>query len=83
MLGVGRIGEHLVADIAVVDDVVPQAEFLVDDRGQRLDAVGIDLAQLLHPTEDVVELGRQALELLVTHRYARELGDVPHLFVRN
>ena len=41
-----------------------------------------DLAELLDPAEDVVELGHQPLDLLVAHRDARELGDVAHLFVR-
>ena len=59
MLRLGRIGEHVIADAAVVDDVVAQAELLVDDRGQRLDPVCIDLAELLDPAEDIVELGRQ------------------------
>src|SRR6185312_2808352 len=72
-------GEDLVADIAFGDDVVAQPELLVDHRGQRLDPVGVDFGKLLDPAEDIVELGRQPLDLRVGHRDPRELGDVAHL----
>ena len=52
-----------------------------DHGGQRLDAVGVHLAELLDPAEDIVEFGHQPLELLIAHGDAGELGDVPHLFV--
>ena len=68
-----------VADVAVVDDVVAQAQLLVDHRGQRLDAVGIDRGQLVDPAEDIVEFGDQRVDLGIAHRDARELGDVAHL----
>ena len=53
---------------------------LVDHRGQRLDAVGIDLAELLDPAEDIVEFGHHRLDLGVAHRDPGELGDMAHLF---
>jgi hypothetical protein len=83
VLGLGRVGEDVVADAAIVDDVVAQAELLVDDRRQRLDAVGVDLAELLDPAQNVVELGQQPVELLVAHRDARQFRDVAHLFGGN
>ena len=42
-----------------------------------------DLAELLDPAEDIVELGHQALELLVAHRDPGEPRDVADLFVRH
>ena len=45
--------------VAVGHDVVAQAKLVVDHRGQRLDAVGVDLAELLDPAEDIVEFGHQ------------------------
>jgi len=81
MLRFGCVGEHLVANVAVVDDVVAQAKLLLDDCGKRLDAVCIDLAQLLDPAKNVVELGHEPTELLLAHRDARELGDVANLFM--
>ena len=53
MLRLGRVEQDIIADVAVVDDVVAEAELLVDHRGQRLDAVGILLAELLDPAKDV------------------------------
>ena len=79
MLGVGRVGEHRVADIAVIHHILAQAQFLVDHRGQRLDSLGVDLGELLDPAEDGVQFGRQRLDLGVAHRDAGELGDVAHL----
>src|SRR5438128_360958 len=83
MLRMRSVGEHRLADIAVIDDVLAQPELLVDHGRQRLDPVGIDLAQLLDPAEDIVELGYQAFELLVAHRDPRQLGDVADLFGGN
>ena len=59
----GRVGQHLVADIAVGDDILAQAQMVGDHRGHRLDAGGVDLAELLDPAEDVVELGNERLGL--------------------
>lgn len=55
MLALRRIGEYLVADVAIGHDIVAQAQMVGDDRGHRLDALGIDLAQLLDPAENVAE----------------------------
>src|SRR5690348_10003942 len=49
VLRVGRIGEDLVPGIAFGDDIVAKPQLLVDDCGQRLDPVGIDLVKLLDP----------------------------------
>ncbi len=65
---------------AVVDDVVAQAEFLVDHGGERLDAVGVDRGELLDPAEDIVEFGHQRINFGIAHGDAGELGDVAHLF---
>ena len=81
MLRVGRIFEDVIAAIAVVDHIVAKPEVIFDHRGQRLDAVGVDLAKLFDPPEDIVELGRKFLDLLIAHRDSGELGDVPYLFV--
>ena len=61
------------------DRVVPQAQFVVDDRGQRLDPVSVYFAELLDPIEDIVELGYHRLDLRIAHGDAGELGDVPNL----
>ena len=47
-----------------------------DDRGHRLDAGDVDLAELLDPAEDVGELGRERLHLGVADGDAGELGDM-------
>ena len=75
----GALASTVVADIAVGDDVIAQPELLIDHGGQRLDPVGIHLAKLLDPAEDLVELGHEPFELLVAHGDARELRDVPDL----
>ena len=54
---------------------------LVDHRGHRLDAGDIDLAELLDPAEDVVELGHQRLDLGVADGDAGELGDMADVSV--
>ncbi len=58
VLGERGIGEHLVPAVAVRDLVLAKAEHVRHDRRQRLDAIGVDLAKLLHPAEDIVEFGR-------------------------
>ena len=75
----GSRGDHRIAAVAIVHDVVAQTKFLVDDGGQRLYLVGVDLAQLLDPAENVVELGREPRDLLLAHRDAREPRDVADL----
>ena len=47
MLRFGRIGENVIPDVSVVHDIVAKAELLIDHRGERFDAVGIDLGELL------------------------------------
>ena len=83
MLRARRIREHRIAAIAIGHLVVAKAKLLVDDRGQGLDAVRIDLAELFDPAEDVVELGHEPLDLLIAHGDSGELGDVANLFGRN
>jgi len=83
MLGIGSVGEDLIANAAIIDDVRAKPKVLVDHGRQRLDAIGIDLAKLFHPAKDIVEFGHKALKFVLTHRDARELGDVPDLFGRN
>ena len=80
MLGFRRVFQHVVAAVAVVDDVVAQAKLIGDDGGQRLDAVGIDLAQLLDPLQDIIEFRHQFLDLGIAHGDARKPGDMADLF---
>ena len=84
MLGLGRVGEHEVADIAVGHDIVAKPKLLIDHGGERLDAVGVDLGELLDPAEDIVELGRQPLDLLArSSRCARAWRcDAPAVWKR-
>ena len=81
MLGDRGIGENVVAAITVRHLVLAKAELVRNHGRERLDAVGVHLAELLHPAEDIVEFGDKPLELLIAHGDAGELGDVPHLFV--
>ena len=47
-----------------------------DHRGSGSTPVGVDLAQLLDPAEDVVELGHERLGLGIGDGDAREAGDL-------
>src|SRR5690606_10067453 len=76
MFGDRRVGEHLVADAAIGDRVLAQAQRVGDDRGHRRDAGDIDLLQLLDPAEDVAELGRERLDLGIADGDAGELRDM-------
>src|SRR5690606_2122039 len=85
VLGHGRIGEHLVAHAAArqrvgIDHVLAQAQLLRDHRGHRLDAGAIDLAELLDPAENGIELGHHPVEFVLAHPDAREAGDLRHGF---
>ena len=79
MLRPGSVEEHRVAHPAVVDDIVAQAQLEIDHRRQRLDSIGVDLAKLFDPAQNVVEFGHQRRDLAVAHRDPRELCDMAHL----
>src|SRR5262245_32714078 len=54
--GLARVGEDLVGIAAVGDDVVALRQHRFDRGGHRLDALGLELVQLLDPGEDVLQL---------------------------
>ena len=63
-----------------IDHIVAQPQFQVDHRGQRLDPVGVHLAKLLDPAEDIVEFGHHLVDLGIAQREPGELGDMAHFF---
>ena len=79
MLRVGRIFEDVVAAIAVVDHIIAKPEVIFDHRGQRLNAVGVDFAELFDPAEDVVQFRHHAVDFVVAERQPGETRDVAHL----
>ena len=83
MLRVRSIGQHRVTAIAVGDLVLAQAQLLVDDRGQRLDPVGVHFAELLDPADDRVELWLEPRDLFIAHRDPGEPRDMADLFIRD
>ena len=83
MLGDRRIGEDFVPAIAVRDLVLAKGQRVRNDRGQRIDAIGVHFLELLDPAEDIVELGHQPLDLLIAHGDASKLRNVAHLFGGN
>ena len=83
MLRIRRVLENIIPAVAVVDDVIAQAKVVLNHRGQRLDAGGIDLAKLLDPAEDVVELWNRLRDLVFAQRKASELRDVANFFFGN
>jgi hypothetical protein len=50
-----------------------------DHGGQRLDAIGVDLAELLDPAEDVVQFRHHAVDFVIAKRQPGETRDVAHL----
>jgi len=51
----------------------------INHTGHRFDTGGIDLAQLLDPADDVVQLARQRFQTFVGHadtRQKRDLADI-------
>ena len=81
MLRLGGIGEDFLADIAVINDIIAKAKFLIDNGGQWLNPVGVDLRQLLDPAEDIVEFRRKPVNFLVTHRDPGKLCDMADLIM--
>ena len=77
-LAPGRVGEDILDAPAVGHLVGAQRERDIDDAGHRLDALGIDLGELLDPGEDVVELAGDRLALAFRQGDAGEPGDMRH-----
>src|SRR5258705_416487 len=67
MLGLGRVGEHILADITVGHLIVTQPELLLNHRSQRLDPVGVDFSELLDPADDRIQFGYETRELGCAH----------------
>src|SRR3546814_4348027 len=67
VFGLGSIGKHLVPDAAFGNDIVAQAHFVRDDRGHRLDAIGIHLPKLFDPAPYTIDLSFQMLEIGRAH----------------
>src|SRR5690349_10481074 len=78
MIALRRVRKDRIAPVAFGDDVLAQAKRVRDHRGHRLDRRGIDLAELLDPAEDVVELGHEPLGGGIVDRDAREARDLLH-----
>ena len=76
VLGGRRVGEDLVADAAVGDDVVAQAQLLGMTAVIGSTPATSTSPQLLDPAEDVGELGRERLDLRIADGDAGELGDM-------
>ena len=68
MLRRRSIGQHGIALAAAsqrigIDHIITQPQVILDDRGHRLGAGHIDLAKLLDPGENAVELGHHRRKL--------------------
>src|SRR5690606_7318715 len=59
-------------------DVLAHGEFHIDGRGHRLDALHIDLIELLDPFQNAVQLPGERLEALLRHGEAGEARDLAH-----
>jgi len=78
MLGHRRIGEYIVALVAIGHDIFARARVVRDHDRQWLYARRIDFAQLLDPTQYIVEFWFEALGLLFAHRNTRQRRDAEH-----
>ncbi len=71
----GALASTLRDDAAVGDDVVAPAQRVRDHRRHRLDPGGVDLAELLDPRQDAVQLPDQRRGLAGVELDPRQLGD--------
>src|SRR3954465_3041234 len=73
--GRGRVGNDIVDDLAVIDQIPPLLHLHWGDRGHRLHALDIDLRELLDKGEHGVELALQMRNLALGNRNARQMRD--------
>src|SRR5882757_2874346 len=71
----GRIAHDVVRNTAVGDFVLAPLHVRRRDRGHRLDALDVHLQELLHESEDRVELALEVLNLVLRNRDAGEMRD--------
>src|SRR5258708_3023099 len=69
------VAHDALADLPVGDLVLTLLERHRSDRGHRLDALDIDLGQLLHESQHGIDLALQVRDLLVGDRDARQMRD--------
>ena len=75
VLGQRRVGQHLVDDPAVGDDVVAHRQAHRNDRRHRLDALDVDRLERLDELQNRVDLVLQMRRLRFAHADAREMRD--------
>ena len=70
-----RIGDDVIGDAAVGHLVLAHLHRHRRDRGHRLDALDIDLAELLDEGQDGVELAAEILDLVFGNRDPRQMRN--------
>src|SRR3954453_7318730 len=73
--GRGRVGNDIVGDLAVIDQILPLLHLHRGDRGHGLHTLDIDLRELLDKGEHGVELALQMRNLALGNRNARQMRD--------
>jgi len=71
----GRVGSDGIRHLTVIDHIGPFFHLDIDNRRHRLDAIDINLVQLLDETENGVQLVTQFLGAFIGDGDTRELGD--------
>src|SRR3954466_616486 len=73
--GRGRVGNDIVGDLAVIDQILPLLHLHRGDRGHGLHTLDIDLRELLDKGEHGVEFALQMRNLALGNRNARQMRD--------
>src|SRR3954454_25094441 len=73
--GRGRVGNDIVGDLAVIDQILPLLHLHRGNRGHGLHTLDIDLRELLDKGEHGVELALQMRNLVLGNRDARKMRD--------